>query len=131
MKSNWIVDADLNARLTLTIEQSEYSDAVEKQLADYRKKARIPGFRPGTAPMTLIRKQYQEPITADEINKRLQDELYAFLDREKIELLGGGSRIPIFTEIIRELCKEVGRTMNNDESLAMGGLIALGEYVSF
>jgi hypothetical protein len=45
--------------------------------------------------------------------------------------LGGGSRIPIFTEIIRELCKEVGRTMNNDESLAMGGLIALGEYVSF
>ena len=57
MKSNWIVDADLNARLTLTIEQSEYSDAVEKQLADYRKKARIPGFRPGTAPMTLIRKK--------------------------------------------------------------------------
>ena len=62
MKSNWTVDADLNARLTLTIEQSEYSDAVEKQLADYRKKARIPGFRPGTAPMTLIRKQYQEPL---------------------------------------------------------------------
>ena len=94
MNSNWTVDADLNARLTLTIEQSEYADAVEKQLADYRKKARIPGFRPGTAPMTLIRRQYQEPITADEINKRLQDELYAYLEREKIEILGQPLPVP-------------------------------------
>ena len=88
MNANWTVDADLNARLTLTIERSEYADTVEKQLADYRKKARIPGFRPGMAPMTLIRKQYEGPITADEINKRLQDELYAYLEREKIEILG-------------------------------------------
>ena len=88
MNAHWTVDADLNARLTLTIERSEYAEAVEKQLTDYRKKARIPGFRPGMAPMTLIRKQYQEPITADEINKRLQDELYAYLEREKIDILG-------------------------------------------
>jgi len=53
MNAHWTVDADLNARLTLTIERSEYAEAVEKQLTDYRKKARIPGFRPGMAPMTL------------------------------------------------------------------------------
>ena len=88
MNANWTVDADLNARLSLTIERSEYAEAVEKQLTDYRKKARIPGFRPGMAPMTLIRKQYEGPITADEINKRLQDELYAYLEREKIDILG-------------------------------------------
>lgn len=88
MNANWTVDADLNARLSLTIERSEYAEAVEKQLTDYRKKARIPGFRPGMAPMTLIRKQYEGPITADEINKRLQDELYAYLEREKIDVLG-------------------------------------------
>ena len=88
MNANWTVDADLNARLSLTIERSEYAEAVEKQLTDYRKKARIPGFRPGMAPMTLIRKQYEGPITADEINKRLQDELYAYLEREKLDVLG-------------------------------------------
>lgn len=88
MNANWTVDADLNARLSLTIERSEYAEAVEKQLTDYRKKARIPGFRPGMAPMTLIRKQYEGPITADEINKRLQDELYSYLEREKIDILG-------------------------------------------
>ena len=88
MNSQWTVDAALNARLTLTIERSEYAEAVEKQLTDYRKKARIPGFRPGMAPMNLIRKQFEGPITADEINKRLQDELYAYLEREKIDILG-------------------------------------------
>ena len=46
MKSNWTVDADLNARLTLTIERSEYAEAVEKQLTDYRKKRGFLGFAP-------------------------------------------------------------------------------------
>jgi trigger factor len=97
MNANWTVDADLNARLSLTIERSEYAEAVEKQLTDYRKKARIPGFRPGMAPMTLIRKQYEGPITADEINKRLQDELYAYLEREKIDVLG--QPLPVASDV--------------------------------
>ena len=97
MNANWTVDADLNARLSLTIERSDYAEAVEKQLTDYRKKARIPGFRPGMAPMTLIRKQYEGPITADEINKRLQDELYAYLEREKIDVLG--QPLPVASDV--------------------------------
>ena len=36
----------INGLLTLTVEEADYKDKVEKTLKDYRKKANIPGFRP-------------------------------------------------------------------------------------
>ena len=41
---------ELNAVLTITIEKSDYEERVDKVLKDYRKKARIDGFRPGKVP---------------------------------------------------------------------------------
>ena len=41
----------VNGLLTITVEESDFQDSVEKTLKDYRKKANIPGFRPGQAPM--------------------------------------------------------------------------------
>ena len=40
----------VNGLLTITVEESDFQDSVEKTLKDYRKKANIPGFRPGQAP---------------------------------------------------------------------------------
>ena len=48
----------INGKLTLTIEEGDYKEQVEKTLKDYRKKANIPGFRPGQAPMGLIKRQF-------------------------------------------------------------------------
>ena len=45
-----------NAILTLQIEKNDYAERVEKTLRDYRKKANIPGFRPGMVPVGLIKK---------------------------------------------------------------------------
>ena len=36
---------DLNAIVTVAITKEDYSDKVEKVLADYRKNASVPGFR--------------------------------------------------------------------------------------
>ena len=49
------VDA-LNAIVTVAITKEDYSDKVEKVLADYRKNAAISGFRKGAVPMSLIQK---------------------------------------------------------------------------
>ena len=48
----------VNGLLTITVEESDFQDSVEKTLKDYRKKANIPGFRPGQAPMGLIKRQF-------------------------------------------------------------------------
>ena len=41
----------VNGLMTITMETADYQPEVEKTLKDYRKRAQIPGFRPGQAPM--------------------------------------------------------------------------------
>ncbi len=78
----------VNATLTISIEKADYSEKVEKTLRDYRKKANIPGFRPGMVPMGLLKKMYGKSILADEINKMLSDELYKYIRENNINILG-------------------------------------------
>ena len=59
----------VNGLMTITVEEADYKENVEKTLKDYRKKANMPGFRPGQAPMGLIKRQYGAAARMDEINK--------------------------------------------------------------
>ncbi len=77
-----------NAILTLSIEKADYTEKVEKTLRDYRKKANIPGFRPGMVPAGLVKKMYGKAVLADEINKMVSDELYKYISDNKINMLG-------------------------------------------
>jgi trigger factor len=78
----------LNSTLTITLEQNDFAEKVLKVLNDYRKNANIPGFRKGHVPMGMIKKQYETPVTADEVNKILQENLNKYINDEKLELLG-------------------------------------------
>lgn len=77
-----------NATITISIEKADYSEKVEKTLRDYRKKANIPGFRPGMVPMGLLKKMYGKAILGEEINKILSDELYKYIHDNKVNMLG-------------------------------------------
>ena len=79
---------DLNLVVSITIEKEDYAANVEKAIGDYRKNAVVPGFRKGHVPANMIRKQYGRAIKLDEINKQLQDNLYQYLNREKLSFLG-------------------------------------------
>jgi trigger factor len=81
------IDA-LNAVVKVDIAKEDYSDKVEKILADYRKTANIPGFRKGHVPMTMVKKQYGKAVLVDEVNKLLQDALNKYLTEEKLDVLG-------------------------------------------
>lgn len=78
----------LNGLLTLTVENEDFQGRVEKTLKDYRKKAVQPGFRPGMVPMGLIKKQYGEAVKAEEINKLIGEEIYKYINDNKIKMLG-------------------------------------------
>ena len=43
--------------MTITVEEADYQEKVRKTLNEYRRKANIPGFRPGQAPLSLIKRQ--------------------------------------------------------------------------
>ena len=80
MNVSHTIDAKNNGVISIEIAQSDFSEKVEKSLTDYRKRANIPGFRKGMAPMTMIRKQYEYSVRVDEVNKLLQDGLYNYLE---------------------------------------------------
>jgi trigger factor len=79
---------ELNAVLTITVEKSDYEERVDHVLKDYRKKARIDGFRPGKVPQGLINKMYRKPVLVEEINKILGESLGKYLVDEKLNILG-------------------------------------------
>jgi len=86
-----IVRKDLdqnNAMLTVCIEKADYAEKVEKNLRDYRKKANIPGFRPGMVPMGLLKKMYGKAVIAEEINKLVSDGLYSYIRENDLNILG-------------------------------------------
>ena len=78
----------LTALLKIEIGPSDYAAAVEKQIADYKRKANIPGFRPGHIPTGLIKKMYGKAILADEVNRLISDNLISYIRDEKLDILG-------------------------------------------
>ena len=86
----------LNSLITIDIERNDFEEKVNKVLSDYRKKANIPGFRKGHVPMGMIKKQYETAVTADEVNKLLQENLDHYIREEKLNLLG--NPLPVIQE---------------------------------
>ena len=78
----------VNGLMTITLETADYQPEVEKTLKDYRKRAQIPGFRPGQAPMGMIKRQFGANVKVDVINRMLGEKLYAYIQDNKIHMLG-------------------------------------------
>lgn len=78
----------INGILTMTVEPADYQEKVEKTLKDYRKKAQVPGFRPGNVPMGMIKRQYGTAVKVDEVNRLLGEKLYEYIRENKIQMLG-------------------------------------------
>lgn len=87
---------DLNAVITVEINQSDYASKIATLLKDYQKKAELPGFRKGAVPMSIIEKKYKKALLLEEVNKAIQENLNRYLQQEKLELLG--NPIPVADE---------------------------------
>ncbi|HBZ67736.1 MAG TPA: trigger factor [Bacteroidales bacterium] len=79
---------DLNVSLTIKIEEADYSPKVEKTLKDYRRKANVPGFRPGMVPASVIKKMYGKSIAAEEVNKLISESIEEYIKTENLKILG-------------------------------------------
>jgi trigger factor len=81
-------NGELAAIIHINLQESDYINAVNKQLSDYKKKANMPGFRPGMVPMGMIKKMYGTNVMVDEVNKTLSDTLNKYIEENKINVLG-------------------------------------------
>ena len=78
----------INGLLTLVVEEEDYKNDVEKTLKDYRKKANVPGFRPGQAPMGMIKRQFGASVKMEAINKLVGQQIYKYVQDNNIQMLG-------------------------------------------
>lgn len=79
---------DMMAVLTMTVEPADYQEEVQKELKEIRKKANIPGFRPGMVPTGLVKKMYGKGVLAEVINKTIGVKLGEYIENEKLQVLG-------------------------------------------
>lgn len=79
---------ELNAVVKISLAKEDYLPQYETSLKNYAKKVSLKGFRPGHAPVSMVKKMYGKSLLADEVNKILNDTLYKYINENKIEILG-------------------------------------------
>lgn len=80
--------SEVAATLTVTVSPADYQAQVDKEIKNYQKKAVLPGFRKGHAPLGLIKKQVGTSIKVDEINRFVINALFGYIDEQKLQILG-------------------------------------------
>lgn len=76
----------LHEKLNVTINKEDYLPSFEKSLKEYSKKANIPGFRKGMVPAGLIKKMYGSSLFVDEVLKKVDQEVYNYIQNEKLDI---------------------------------------------
>jgi len=79
---------DLNAVLKVQVKPEDYKERVDQVVKDYKKKAKMDGFRPGKVPESLIRKMYGRSIKIEEINKLVSEKISEYIQNEDVQILG-------------------------------------------
>ena len=79
---------DLTSLIRVTVSQPDYAEAVEKTLREYKRKANVPGFRPGMVPMGIINKMYRKGVLAEQAYKLASNACFEYLEKENIDFIG-------------------------------------------
>ena len=74
--------------LKVVVGEADYGQAVEKQLRDYKRKANVPGFRPGMVPMGIVKKMYGKHVVAEQSYHLASTSVFEYLQKENIDYVG-------------------------------------------
>ena len=74
--------------IKVTVGEQDYAQEVDKALREYKRKANIPGFRPGMVPMGIIRKMYGKGVLAEQSYRKASNAVFEYLQKENIDYLG-------------------------------------------
>ncbi len=74
--------------LKVVVSEKDYGEAVDKMLRDYKRKANIPGFRPGMVPMGVVRKMYGKGAVAEQSYRTASNAVFEYLQKEGIDYVG-------------------------------------------
>ena len=74
--------------LKVVVNEADYGQAVDSQLREYKRKAQIPGFRPGMVPMGIVKKMYGKGVLAEQSYRIASNSVFEYLQKENIDYVG-------------------------------------------
>ncbi len=74
----------LEHSFTVTIAAQEFADKMAKKLEEVRKEAKIQGFRPGQAPLSLIKSKYENAVKGEVLDDLIQEQTEKTLKENNI-----------------------------------------------
>jgi trigger factor len=84
------------ASVKIKLNEADYQPKVDAKLKDYAKKATIKGFRPGKAPVSMVKRMYGTSVLVEEINNLLSSSLNDYLKSQTFRILG--DPLPVFED---------------------------------
>ncbi len=79
---------DLHYSVNGVISAADLQAAADEILTEYGKKAKMPGFRPGHIPLSVLRQKYNASAYGEAIDKLMNKDLNDFIAEKKIRLAG-------------------------------------------
>lgn len=76
------------ASIKIKLSEADYQPKVEAKLKDHARKANIKGFRPGKAPISMVKNMYGTSVLVEEINSILGESLNGYLKEQTFKILG-------------------------------------------
>jgi len=110
-----MTEATCRRELDFEIPAQEVEQASEKVAKQFARVARVPGFRPGKAPLTLIRRRFAEDIKGEvlqslvpeHIEKAVTEQKLSIVTRPQLEqvdwVAGGGVKFRATFEVLPEI----------------------------
>lgn len=77
--------SSVQKKVTIEIPVETVNEEIDKAYSAIQKKAKLQGFRPGKAPMQLIKRTYADAMRDDVMRRLYQQTLYKALDEHKVE----------------------------------------------
>lgn len=83
--------SDINGctkKISFEFESVDLTSEIEKALKEKQKKANLKGFRPGKAPLAMVKKFYGPQIENDALYQFVSKEFFNTIEKEEIQALG-------------------------------------------
>ena len=107
--------------LEITVPAAEVEQETDKVVADLQKKVRLPGFRPGKAPASLIRNRFQTDIRQDVLDRILPRYFNQKVEEEHLQVVGSPHVVDVHFH--------PGEPLTFKAEFEVAPDIELGEYV--
>ena len=109
-------------KILIEVPQDDMAKEMNKALADYGKKVKIPGFRPGKAPRALVERHYGDQLQGEVMNKLITSSYFSAVREHNIN--------PVVMPEFSDISFTKGETLSFTATVEVRPAIELATYDS-